>query len=124
VYPSEGSSAIHAQWDLHEDHDTDPGDCECTFFWMNVDKAPNEWIRLSTFATGNMNDYDDDGGLGDGEMGFSGAAFDFYVTGGQPFNVRAHGYDQDCLDDLFGNPDLLLTALGIIDCYAGSGVFH
>ena len=24
---------------LHDDYDTDPGDCECSFFWMNVDKA-------------------------------------------------------------------------------------
>lgn len=85
--------------DLHDDMDIDPGDCECTFFFMSVDRAPDEWIRLSTFATGNMNDYDDDDGLGDGEMGFSGADFDFYVGNGLPFTVQAKGYDQDCLDN-------------------------
>ena len=101
--------------DLHDDHETDPGDCECTFFWMNVDKAPDEWIRLSTYATGNMNDYDDDEGLGDGEIGFSGAVFDFYVANGESFNVRANGYDQDCLDDYFGDHSFDVTTF--LDCY-------
>ena len=101
--------------DLHEDMDLDPGDCECTFFWMNVDKAPNEWIRLADFATGNMNDYDDDGGFGDGEMGFSGATFDYYVADGDPVSVRAHGYDQDCLDDYFGDHRFRVTIF--LDCY-------
>ena len=54
---------------LHEDMDLDPGDCECTFFWMGVDRAPrNEWIRMSTYATGDMGDYDDDHGAGDGRI--------------------------------------------------------
>jgi hypothetical protein len=116
--------------DLHEDMDLDPGDCECTFFWMNVDRAADEWIRLSTFATGNMNDYDDDGGAGDGEMGFSGAVFDFYVANDQDFSVRAHGYDQDCLDDEYGNHiigaevgGVLVpngNALALAACYLGT----
>ncbi|HET7087029.1 MAG TPA: DUF11 domain-containing protein, partial [Anaerolineae bacterium] len=107
--------------DLHEDHETDPGDCECTFFWMNVDRSPeNEWIRLVDYAEGNMNDYDDDGGLGDGEMDFSGAVFDFYVRDGQTFNVRAHGYDQDCLDDYFGDHDFDIDTF--LDCYFLSGI--
>ena len=102
--------------DLHEDQETDPGDCECTFFWMNVDRsAENEWIRLSTYATGNMNDYDDDEGLGDGEMGFSGAVFDFYVRHDQAFTVRSNGYDQDCLDDHFGNHSFNIGTF--LDCY-------
>jgi hypothetical protein len=123
------------QMDLHDDMDTDPGDCECTFFWMNVDRAAAEWIRMSTFADGNMNDYDDDDGFGDGEMDFSGAGFDFYVANGQDFRVRAHGYDQDCLDDLFGDGNHVigaevggvlvpnLNALALLDCYIGSGAF-
>ena len=116
--------------DLHEDMDLDPGDCECTFFWMNVDAAANEWIRLSSYATGNMNDYDDDGGAGDGEMGFSGAVFDFYLANDQDFNVRAHGYDQDCLDGEFGNHTIgsevggvLIpngNALALAACYLGT----
>src|SRR5262249_8732248 len=66
VFPPEGLRHLKLtlnRMDLHDDMDPDPGDCECTFFWMNVDRAPNAWIRLSTFATGDMNDYDDDGGL-------------------------------------------------------------
>ena len=121
VFPSD--SLRHFQltlnrMDLHEDQDLDPGDCECTFFWMNVDRSTDEWIRLSDFAQGNMNDYDDDNWFGDGEMDFSGAMFDFFVANGQDFTVRAHGYDQDCLDDLFGDHVLLdATVLGYIYCY-------
>ena len=99
--------------DLHEDMELDPGNCACTFFWMNVDRAlrpstasagpEDEWIRLSTFATGDMHDYDDDFGPGNGEMEFSGATFDFFVRDGQPFTVRAHGYEQDCADSRYGN---------------------
>jgi uncharacterized repeat protein (TIGR01451 family) len=104
------------QMDLHEDHETDPGDCECTFFWMNVDRSlTNEWIRLVDFATGDMNDYDDDGGFGDGEMDFAGATFDFYVRDGQNFSVRANGYDQDCLDDYFGDHHFDIDTF--LDCY-------
>lgn len=130
VYPP---NALHHlkltlnKMDLHDDRDTDPGDCECSFFWMNVDKASNSWIRLSSYATGNMNDYDDDDGLGDGEMGFSGAVFDYYVANGDPFNVWANGYDQDCLDERFGNHSIGTTVLGAVvpgleafalaDCY-------
>jgi hypothetical protein len=107
--------------DLHEDQDLDPGDCECTFFWMNVDKAENAWIRLSDFAQGNMNDYDDDGGFGNGEIKFSGATFDFYVLDGERYTVRANGYDQDCFDDLFGNHKF--TTGSFANCYLGKGLF-
>jgi uncharacterized repeat protein (TIGR01451 family) len=130
IYPPEDLHHIKLtlnKMDLHDDRDTDPGDCECSFFWMNVDKASNSWIRLSTFATGNMNDYDDDDGFGDGEMGFSGAVFDFYVANGDPFAVWANGYDQDCLDERFGNHSLGTTVGGVVipgleafalaDCY-------
>jgi uncharacterized repeat protein (TIGR01451 family) len=104
--------------DLHEDQDLDPGDCECSFFWFNVNRASNEWIRMSTFATGNMNDYDDDGGLGDGEIGFSGASFDYYVSDGMTVTVRANGYDQDCFDGLFGDHFIIdpLTVLDYAAC--------
>jgi uncharacterized repeat protein (TIGR01451 family) len=100
--------------DLHSDKDDDPGDCECTFFYMNVDRAPNEWIRMSTFADGNMNDYDDDSGIccGDGEMTFTGAEFDFFVANSQPFTVRARGYDQDCMDKRIGEHQFAEEVLG------------
>jgi uncharacterized repeat protein (TIGR01451 family) len=101
--------------DLHDDKEPPGFDCECTFFWMNVDRAPGgEWIRLSDHANGNMNDYDDDVDLGDGEMGFSGAEFDFFIGNDMPYTVRAHGYDggfedtipgADCFDDHFGHHD-------------------
>jgi hypothetical protein len=102
--------------DLHNDHDTDPGDCECTFFWMNVDKASaREWIRLVDFARGNMNDYDDDKGLGDGYMNFSGATFEFFLLDGETFRVKANGYDQDCLDNYFG--DHRFRRSTFLNCY-------
>ena len=118
VFPSENLKHLKLtlnKMDLHDDLEPDFFDCECTFFWMNVDRAPDEWIRLSDFATGNMNDYDSDAGLlGDGEMGFSGAEFDFFVGNDMPYTVRANGYDggygdsipgADCLDDHFGHHD-------------------
>ncbi|MEJ7638812.1 MAG: hypothetical protein WKF75_12770 [Singulisphaera sp.] len=94
--------------DLHEDMDLDPGDAELTFSWLTVDKAgSNAWQRLSSFdipTDGNtLDDYDDDGGLGNGELNFSGPTFDFYVADGQSVVIRAHAYDQDGFDDLFGN---------------------
>lgn len=94
------------QMDLHNDTDDIPFDKgELTFFWMSVDKSPDEWIRLADTADGNMNDYDDSGGLGSGEMNFNNTFFDFYVRTGQPFTVAAHGYDQDCFDKHFGEHD-------------------
>ncbi|MEX0751082.1 MAG: DUF11 domain-containing protein [Dehalococcoidia bacterium] len=124
VYPPDGLRHFNLtlnRMDLHEDMDLDPGDCECTFFWMNVDRAPSEWIRLSTFANGNMNDYDDDGGLlGDGEISFSGASFDYYVADGMSVNVSAHGYDQDCLDDYFGDHRFQVGIF--LDCYLAAAL--
>jgi uncharacterized repeat protein (TIGR01451 family) len=126
VFPPEGLRHLKLTLNtmfLDDDDDTDPGDCECSFFWMNVGQAPDEWIRLADFATGDMNDYDDNDLLGDGNMGFSGAVFDFFVANGKPLTVRANGYDggfgdinvvdvltlglvpADCLDDHFGHHD-------------------
>jgi uncharacterized repeat protein (TIGR01451 family) len=126
VFPPEGLRHLKLTLNtmfLDDDDDTDPGDCECSFFWMNVGQAPDEWIRLADFATGDMNDYDDNDALGDGNMGFSGAVFDFFVANGKPLTVRANGYDggfgdinvvdvltlglvpADCLDDHFGHHD-------------------
>lgn len=95
--------------DLHDDQDLDPGDGELSFFWMNLNRADTEWIRLSDFANGNMNDYDDDGSFGDGFMKFTGAVFDFFVRPGQTFTIGANGYDQDCYDGSFGNHDFKLS---------------
>lgn len=102
--------------DLHDDHDTGtPG--ELSFFWMNIDRARDgEWIRLSDFADGNMNDYDDDNFGGDGYMDFTGATFDFFVRPDQPFTISTNGYDQDCLDDTFGVHTL--SFVSYLACYA------
>jgi len=109
--------------DLHNDTDDVPfDDGELTFFWVNVDRAGDEWSRIVDFEiptfqdcqfpcpnhTNTMNDYDDDGGCCQGELDFSGPAFDFYVRDGQPFTIRANGYDQDCYDfhGNYGNHNL------------------
>ncbi len=128
--------------DLHDDKDTETLDptsitsCECTFFFMNVDRAPDEWARLSDFDIptdydgsefcpshdNTMEAYDDDGGCGDGELNFSGPTYDFFVGNNQPFTVRARGYDQDCLDGFVGDHLGLLdplTQLALVNCYVG-----
>jgi hypothetical protein len=87
--------------DLHEDHDLDPGDGELTFWWLNLNRAENAWFRLSDFATGDMDDYDDDFGPGQGMMHFRpDASFDFYLRHDETFKIRSMGYEQDCFDTL------------------------
>ncbi len=118
---------------LHDDNETDPGDCECTFFWMNVDRSHNEWFRLVDFEIPTdrdvgilcpdqddnvMNDFDGDEGAvcgGNGNLNMSGPTFDFFVRDGQPFSIRANGYDQDCLDDHFGDHRFEISTF--LDCY-------
>jgi Ca2+-binding RTX toxin-like protein len=114
--------------DLHEDMDLDPGDAELTFSWLNVDQAGSgAWQRLNDSPTndpedGNtLNDYDDDGGLGDGELNFpDGPTFDFYVAGNESVTIRAHAYDQDGFDDLFGDHSSIILQ---IPAYAFEFVF-
>ena len=111
--------------DLHSDKEVEfslGGDCECTFFYINLDKAPDEWYRLADWWKETCNisvdipvvgsecidhntlgDYDSDEGLGNGLLDFTGPTFDFVVPDGQSFNLRTFGYDQDCQEDLF-NP--------------------
>ncbi len=103
---------------LTEDHDLDPGAGELSFWWVNVDRAPFGWLRLSDFATGNMNDYDDETGFGDGEMSFTTAARDFYLRDGHDVTVRSRGYEQDCYDAVggFGHQfSLLLYGICALD---------
>jgi hypothetical protein len=91
---------------LKEDHDLDPGDGELTFWWMNFNLATHGWLRLSDFANGNMNDYDDESGPGAGEMTFTNASRDFYMRHGQSLTVESQGFEQDCFDNAFGGfPD-------------------
>ncbi len=107
---------------LTEDHDLDPGDGELSFWWVNVNRAPAAWMRLSNFANGDMNHYDDETSFGDGEMSYTGASADFYLRPGQSFNVRSRGYEQDCYDNLdfygghyFSLPIYVLCKLQVTD---------
>ncbi len=127
--------------DLENDHDPDAlnGDCECTFFWLNVDTAEaqgnpvrNEWIRLQDYTDSNMNDYDDWHAFGDGEIDFHGADFEFYVRDLPPFGgerflqftyLKANGYDQDCNDlDLLG--EFKISVSGYLNCFIGEGALE
>jgi hypothetical protein len=94
--------------------------CECTFFWMNVNRAAGsnsstinkEWIRFVDHALPNgmgnhvekMDNLDDEAGEdnicdNDNTICFLDAIFDYYVVNGMTVDVEAQGYDQDCLDD-------------------------
>lgn len=109
--------------DLHDDMEPRSNDAELTFSWLNVDKAGSRsWQRLSDFAKGDMNDYDDDRKFlgipsGNGEMEFNGLTFDFYTADGQSatgkpgktVTIKAHAYDQDEADNFFGSHDSLVT---------------
>lgn len=103
---------------LTEDHDLDPGAGELSFWWVNVNRAAPGWLRLSDFATGNMNDYDDETGFGDGEMDYRNASVDFYLREGHDFTVRSRGYEQDCYDAVGGfnhRFNLLLYGICAVD---------
>lgn len=119
--------------DLHADHEGLHFDGEFTFWWMGVDKAPaDEWHRLvnyeiptyddgGTFCfehTNHLNDMDDDHSCGNGELQFSGPAWDFYLEHDKPFTVHTSGFEQDCYDDHFGSGHFSLTTY--IDCHFGN----
>jgi len=89
---------------------------EMSFFFVNLDRSPDEWFRLSDYAP------DSNGGtLMQGVQApelvpFTGLSFDFFVEDGDPFTVRANGFDggvgegaldpkQDCLDEHVGHHD-------------------
>lgn len=102
--------------DLHDENDTLPGsDGELSFMWMNVNRAPDAWLRMSDFADGDMAHYDDDGSFGDGEMTFTGATPDFYLRDDHDYRFLSKGQEQDCLDDYFGSH--YLDPLVYVYCY-------
>jgi hypothetical protein len=123
------------------DHDSlTPGndDCECSWFWMSVDKSPDEWRRLSDHADdlGKMRDFREN----DTVATFTNAAWEFTSRDDQPFFLRAFGYDggvgegavspdQDCLDDHFAHHDLgehvnIVPPFEFVDlCYLGVSLF-
>lgn len=107
---------------LHEDMEIAGFDGELSFFYLNVPQAPDEWQRMSDFEiptledfdlidpcfdhTNIMDDYDDDGGCGNGVLNFSGPTFDLFIKDPSPVQILARGYDQDCYDDAMGIYDL------------------
>lgn len=123
------------------DHDSlTPGndDCECSWFWMSVDRSPDEWLRLSDHADdlGKMRDFREN----DTVATFTGATWEFTAPDAAPFLIRAFGYDggvgegavspdQDCLDDHFAHHDLgehvnILPPFEFVDlCYLGVSIF-
>ena len=121
--------------DLHADLEFDPFDAEMTFWWMGVNRAPNdEWHRLvnseiptyddagaACFAhTNTLNDIDDDDLCGNGLLNFSGPTWDFYLRHAQSFTVQTTGFEQDCLDGYFGSKKFELSTY--ILCY-GAHIF-
>jgi uncharacterized repeat protein (TIGR01451 family) len=119
--------------DLHADHEGLNFDGEFTFWWMSVDPAPaDEWHRLVNHEiptdddsgplcfqhTNHLNDMDDDGTCGNGELRFSGPTWDFYLRGDRAINIRTTGFEQDCYDDHFGSGEFSL--LTYIDCHFGN----
>jgi uncharacterized repeat protein (TIGR01451 family) len=146
VYPPNGLKHVTVKLTrgvLHNDQEIPGSDCECSFFWLNMDRAGDEWFRLTPYEipteddvgfgcpsqTNVLNDWDDDDLCGEGKLNFSGPTFDFYVAGGQDYTLRTVAYDQDCLDDLFGNfilasggfPTLNALALGACFIPPGNG---
>jgi hypothetical protein len=59
-------------------------------------------------------------GKGDLFFCFTGPVWDFFIESGDTFTVRAQGYDQDCLDDYFGDHSFGIGPF--VDCYTiGNG---
>jgi uncharacterized repeat protein (TIGR01451 family) len=147
VFPPENPHHLKVtlnQMFLFDDFDTetaDPFDItggELTFFFMNLNLAPDEWRRLSDFDVATdynggvgcpshdntLEEFDDDGGCGEGNLDFAGLSYDFYIGNELPFTIRARGYDQDCLEDFTGDHLALLnplTVLDLIHCNIGIG---
>ena len=113
------------------DHDTgllgSDDDCECSWFWMSVDRAPGEWRRLSDHADDDDPDEVDGNehlnNFSDGTTRtFTGATWELTMPAEpnlQSFVIRAFGFDggvgedvtslafdQDCLDDHFAHHDI------------------
>lgn len=119
--------------DLHADHEGLNFDGEFTFWWMSVEPAPtDEWHRLVNYEiptdddsgplcfqhTNHLNDMDDDGTCGNGELRFSGPSWDFYLREDQEITIRTTGFEQDCYDDHFGSGHFSIT--DYLDCHFGN----
>ena len=111
---------------------------ELSFFFANLDRSPDEWLRLSDHAlTANGGTYMQSVTAPE-LVQLTDAYFDFFVEDGTPFKLRAAGFDggvgegavnpfQDCLDEHVGHhnfpehvdiglgelPDLCISYLAI-----------
>jgi hypothetical protein len=100
-------------------------DCACSFVWMNLDRAPHEWFRLTGYDlptddgedhTNTLDDWDDNQVDGSGELNFSGPTFDFFILNGQSFTLKVNGYGQNCYDSVFGEHDLVTGGADLALC--------
>jgi uncharacterized repeat protein (TIGR01451 family) len=140
VYPPNGLKHVTVkltQGILHNDQEIVGSDCECSFFWLNMDRAGDEWFRLTPYQiptvddvgfgcpdqTNILDDWDDDQLCGEGKLNFSGPTFDFYVASGQDYTLRTVAYDQDCLDGRFGHFILASGGLPTLDALALGACF-
>lgn len=82
------------------------------YLWADV---AGKWVNLTQLNTDAFLDADDDD-----EIGLTGSgAIDVYVNPGDPLYAAVFGYEQDCLDDLFGTGfgwDSLAGALNLAGC--------
>jgi hypothetical protein len=111
---------------------------ELSFFFANVDRAPDEWLRLSDHAPNSSGGTLMTGVEAPELVPLTGAAFDFLVEDGDTFTVRATGFDggvgegaldpfQDCLDEHVGHhdfPEHIDLALGELPdlCFVGLSI--
>jgi len=119
------------QGTLFSDMDLDPGDCECTAFWMSVNRAETEWVKLDGYddptdissnplcpGDNTLGDWDDNQGCGSGRLNFHGPDYDFYLANNQDVRMQFGGYDSDCFDSRYGSPHSLeVNGLGMGLCY-------
>jgi hypothetical protein len=91
-------------------------DCECAFFFMNNNRVPG-WTRLSDYLNGNMGDLDTE------TYTFNNYFDLFIVPDGEKFNLKVTGFQQDCIEDYFGNHDNRdLHLASVLSCVIG--FFH
>jgi hypothetical protein len=118
---------------LYADHEGLAYDGEFTFWWMGVDKAPeDEWHRLVNYEiptdddsgigcfdhTNRLNDMDDEASCGNGQLPFSGPTWEWYQPADRPFTIHTTGFEQDCYDDHFGSGHFSIT--DYLDCHFGN----
>ncbi|HOC41877.1 MAG TPA: hypothetical protein PKJ99_02575 [Thermoanaerobaculales bacterium] len=101
-----------AQFNTDKDDDgigsTNSG--EMSFFFVGLDRSPDEWLRLSGHALNSSGGTLMQSVTAPEEVPLTDAYFDFYVEDGAPFTIRGVGFDggvgegawdpkQDCLDE-------------------------